>query len=156
MKPPLERILSRITITEKGCWEWNGAKASEGYGHIRVGSRRDGSSRLVGTHILVYKALIGEVPEGKELDHLCRNHPCCNPDHLEPVTRRENALRGDVGIYMIQKGASQTHCLRGHLFDEANTYVDKHGKRSCKTCRRVAFREWKRRRKADEARRLSN
>lgn len=72
---------------EGDCWEWMGARNGTGYGNIE--------SR--GAHRVIYEALVGPIPKGLDLDHLCRNPPCVNPDHLEPVTRSTNLLRGHVG-----------------------------------------------------------
>jgi hypothetical protein len=73
-----------------GCWEWTSTRMSAGYGQMWDGTR----GRTQGAHRLFYEAFIGPIPEGLELDHLCRNRACVRPDHLEPVTRRENLLRG--------------------------------------------------------------
>ena len=73
--------------TPGGCWEWQGA-LNDGYGIVG----RDGTTRRV--HRVVYEALVGPIPNGMDLDHLCRNRRCCNVLHLEPVTRRENLARG--------------------------------------------------------------
>ena len=74
-----------------GCWIWTGATLNEGYGKIGVGRRGEGH-RLA--HRIMYELLRGPIPDGKELDHLCRFPRCINPWHLEPVTRSENQLRG--------------------------------------------------------------
>src|SRR5258706_11387542 len=89
----------------EGCWPWLAYKKPEGYGHFRIG--RD--IKLV--HRISYEMLIGAIPEGLQLDHLCRIRSCVNPLHLEPVTNKENVLRGE-GI--TAKQSRQTHCLRGH------------------------------------------
>lgn len=123
-----ERIRARVA--PKGpCWEWSGAK-TKGYGHL---SHR---GRQVYAHRLVYELLVGPIPAGLEIDHLCRNPPCVNPSHLEPVTHRENLLRG-VGI--VAACARKTHCLRGHEFTADNTIRRKNGKRSCWKCRREFY-----------------
>lgn len=70
------------------CWPWQKARQSAGYGVI---SRPDGSTGLA--HRVIYEFLVGPVPKELDLDHLCRNKPCCNPAHLEPVTRGENNRR---------------------------------------------------------------
>jgi HNH endonuclease len=96
-----------------------------GYGQISV----DGKMRKL--HRVVYELLVGKIPEGLTLDHLCRNRACANPAHLEPVTMRLNNLRGTSPC---AKNAVKSHCSRGHEFTESNTRRLKNGARSCKQC----------------------
>ncbi len=88
-----ERILNSIETDENGCWIWQKRLTTAGYGSIRVGSRSDGTRRQTSAHIIAYETFVGEVPEGLELDHLCRVRSCCNPDHVEPVTHKVNMQR---------------------------------------------------------------
>lgn len=86
--PPADvRFWSRISIAESGCWEWTGALIASGYGSIRVNDRG-----LV-AHRFAWELLRGPIPDGLQVDHLCMNRKCCNPDHLEPVTQAENLRR---------------------------------------------------------------
>lgn len=102
------------------CWIWQGA-LSRGYGyHNHEPAYRTN-----------YVERFGPVPEGLELDHLCRVTACVNPDHLEPVTHRENILRSSAPM---AKQAKQTHCIHGHPLSGDNLYTTKQGKRHCKTC----------------------
>jgi HNH endonuclease len=125
---PWHRFRSKIKIIE-GCWIWTGAKEKSGYGKFTIGKV------TVIAHCYSYEELIGPIPEGKTLDHLCRNESCVNPDHLEPVTQRINLLRGDT---FQARNAAKTHCCHGHPFDEANTYWKKERNgglgRGCKAC----------------------
>ncbi|MDP2917085.1 MAG: HNH endonuclease signature motif containing protein [Dehalococcoidia bacterium] len=95
-----------------------------------------GSHTFVSAHKFAYETLVGPVPEGKELDHLCRNPPCVNPAHLEPVTHQENDIRGIAGTVSAQRLRSITHCPQGHPYDLFNTYIHpKTGARMCRICR---------------------
>jgi hypothetical protein len=106
------------------CWEWRHVTPS-GYGTL---------FRRMLPHRWAYQYLRAPIPEGLELDHLCRNRRCVNPWHLEPVTRRVNAMRG-VG--------SKETCVNGHPYTEENTYRDpSKGKRGCRTCRQEATHRW--------------
>jgi hypothetical protein len=123
---------------ETGCWVWQRGLTWGGYGEMRVGKQ------MRRAHRVYYERYRGPIPSGLHLDHLCRNPPCVNPTHLEPVTPRENALRGNT----IAAGRkAQTHCVRGHSFNEANTIRVGAG-RACRECQRRANRESQRRRRA--------
>ena len=117
------------------CHIWQRAVTNKGYGHAVV----NGKHRLA--HVVAYERVHGPVPPGFELDHLCRVRLCVNAEHLEAVTHLVNVRRGSK--------AMQTHCARGHLFDETNTYRDlTTGTRKCRACRRIRARERYHRRKA--------
>lgn len=119
------------------CWGWTAATYHNGYGSFWNGQR------TMRAHRFAYERLVGPIPEGLQIDHLCRNPACVNPGHLEPVTRRENILRGE-GITAQQ--ARKTHCVHGHPFDEENTYVHPRG-RTCRACNRAI---WHRRSKGEK------
>ncbi|KKN34512.1 hypothetical protein LCGC14_0793070 [marine sediment metagenome] len=118
------------------CWEWTGAIGFWGYGNFGNGRRNDGRCKTVRAHRWAYEHLVGPIPQGLELDHLCRNHACVNYLHIEAVTRRENLLRGDT---FAAVNARKTHCLRGHPFNDENTYhrSDRRG-RQCRICKSEA------------------
>lgn len=96
-RPAYERVFARVVVDdEMGCWLWPGASTgseTHPYGMVREGSRSDGTRRTRATHIVLWEYFEGPVPEGLELDHLCRVTLCCNPGHLEPVTHQENSAR---------------------------------------------------------------
>lgn len=110
------------------CWIWLAAGNGADYGKIFV----DG--KLMLAHVFSWREEHGPVPDGLELDHLCRVTRCVNPRHLEPVTPRENALRGES---VFARNARKTHCHAGHPFDEKNTYVTRRGFRQCRACARL-------------------
>lgn len=109
------------------CWEWTKGQRGAGYGSFRLDGRPQRA------HCVAYEWANGPVPDGMELDHLCRNRICVRPSHLEAVTHRENLLRGE-GFAALN--ARRTHCHAGHPFDETNTYIDRRGERVCRTCAR--------------------
>jgi hypothetical protein len=122
-----------------GCWPWTGARNSSGYGVIRIDDKTQQAHRVT------YERFVGPIPDGMELDHLCRVRHCVNPAHLEPVTRHENWRRGEAPSAV---NARKTHCDSGHEFTPENTYVKPRGGRECRTCmserRRRAYRARKR------------
>jgi hypothetical protein len=134
-KPVADRIRALVVITDAGCWEWQGGfRAGTGYGRISVGSRADGTRRDLSAHVAAYLEFKGEIPEGMEIDHLCRNRACCNPDHLEAVPHKVNLRRAPT--QPSTANATKTHCKRGHEYNEQNTWHDRRGKRQCRACRR--------------------
>lgn len=124
-RPVEERFWEKVDKTD-GCWLWLGA--------LNVRSTGDGTGKfgvrpgvLVHAHRWAYEALVGPIPEGLELDHLCNTPRCVRPDHLEPVTRQTNQRR---------YGNLTTHCPQGHEYTEANTYIRSkgNGRRQCRKC----------------------
>lgn len=133
---PLERLLDRIDFTES-CWLWTGTTNGVGYGLLSSNNKK------VYAHRFSYEWFVGPIPAGLTLDHLCRVTRCVNPDHLEPVTNRENILRG-TGF--AAKNSVKTHCPQGHLYDEENTYHHPNGDgRKCRACARQVQKERRRR-----------
>lgn len=128
--PLLERITAKINV-DGVCWEWTGAKNKYGYGAIQRG-RRTGVVRV---HRALWEELVGPVPDGLELDHLCRNRACCNPDHLEPVTRQVNVDRGSRAAGRPRR----THCTHGHPLTPDNTRPSG----ACRQCANNRNREYR-------------
>lgn len=134
----IDRITDRCVQDENGCWVWQGSKDRSGYGHVRV------DHRTLYTHRVVYEVMVEDIPAGLQLDHLCRNRSCCNPEHLEPVTLAVNASRtlpGQRGQHRAAIERAKTHCPRGHAYDQANTYANAKGYRWCRACRREKYAE---------------
>lgn len=138
---PQDRIKNHIAFLSSGCWLWTASIDKQGYGHIMV------RGKLHRAHRYSYEAFIGSIPDGIEIDHTCHTKSieiceggagcfhrlCVNPEHLEPVTRTENARRGNGGKIHAQRMALLTHCKYGHEFTEENTLrID--GRRHCRRC----------------------
>lgn len=123
-----ERFWTKVADGPDGCWEWRGALSKGGYGNFEY----KGSTWRA--HRLSYVWLIGEIPAGLTLDHLCGHTWCVNPYHLDPVPASVNALRGNSPTVLISKG---TACSWGHEYTPENTYmVPGYNRRVCRTCRR--------------------
>jgi hypothetical protein len=114
--------LSKVRKNEGGCWEWTSFRNKAGYG--RIGGR-------VLAHRLAYESLVGPIPSGLVIDHLCRNPACVNPAHLEPVTLQENCRRG-----LINDKVHRPHCANGHHYTPDNMRLDSRGHRVCRDCQR--------------------
>ena len=135
---PLAKLFKFSLLIEAvgECWFWRGATAVDGYGLFYLGSFQGRPYRMS------YEWKTGApFPKGLIPDHLCRQPGCVNPDHIEPVSHRENILRGNtVPAYNSQK----TECLNGHPFDDKNTYRWKNSQgknsRACRECVRTRNR----------------
>ena len=130
--PLAERFASKVEVLPDGCWRWTGFTDKAGYGRLKMGGR----SEPVGyAHRIAYQLHIGPIPEGAELDHLCRNRWCCNPEHLEAVSHRVNVQRGESPTVVAQRTG---RCRRGHEVNETNTYFRKSTGAVvyCRVCRR--------------------
>lgn len=121
-----ERFWAKVTKTD-GCWLWTGALNRSGYGYVR---RRPNQFLA---HRYAYELVIGPIPDGMTLDHLCAVRNCVNPAHLEPVTLHENIIRSDGPA---GRHARATECASGHVFTPGNTRTDARGWRVCVSCKR--------------------
>ena len=130
----IKRFWGNVSKSENGCWEWLAAKRN-GYGILTI------NDKTKMAHNISYEMLKGPIPRGLELDHLCRNRACINPDHLEPVTRKTNILRGQG---LAAQNAQKTHCVNGHLLSGDNLFPNpaKKGRRVCRLCH-ILYRERK-------------
>lgn len=132
------RMMAHIIVTPSGCWEWTGSLDRHGYGQVRF----DGATRLA--HRVVYEVIVGPIPTGYQLDHLCHeaafcicgprcpHRRCVNPAHLTPVTNKQNSERGALAV--------RTHCVNGHPYSDENTYVSA-TRRVCRACDRERHRK---------------
>ncbi len=135
----LSKFLLKIEKTET-CWIWKTNINEKGYGRCWY----NGSTRQA--HRVIYELIRGKIPDNLELDHLCRNHACVNPEHLEPVSHHENVLRGNVGL--LRK--SQICCHKGHPLSGDNLYVYKN-MRHCRECTRFNKKQFRLRKKLDKS-----
>jgi hypothetical protein len=121
-----DRLMSKVAKPDRedGCWLYQGAKTAGGYAQILVGGKW---GKQVYVHRLSYELFVGPIPEGLDLDHLCRTRNCINPSHLEPVTHAENMARSVAAI---------TRCVNGHPYKGSNLHIARRGHRECRTCRR--------------------
>lgn len=126
MVKPDPRFWAKVDFTGP-CWVWTGYTNADGYGKLCRGTT------TYAAHRVAYFGMVGEIPNGLELDHLCRNRACVNPDHLEPVTHHVNVMRGSG---LAAKHARRTSCSEGHELTPENTYIPPRGDgRYCRTCR---------------------
>ena len=147
MNDLLDVFADKITIGD-GCWEFHPVSA-DGYGRVHVRDTNGRHTELA--HRTMYELLVGPIPDGLTLDHLCRNRSCVKPDHVEPVTRGENVLRGET---LTAAKKAQTHCIKGHKFTPENTRIRarRQGGRVCRECANERCREWYRRTKGESHR----
>lgn len=141
---PLEqRFWPKVEKTD-GCWNWKGALNTSGYGRLSLGGR---GSLMARAHRVAYELVVGPIPDGQDLDHLCRNRACVKPAHLEPVSRQVNLLRGET---ITATNAVKTHCPAGHELtgDNLVRYDLERGTRKCRTCYNARMRAFRARRAA--------
>lgn len=109
------------------CWIWKKSREKDGYGVVSLPGGTVGKA-----HRVSWEFRHGPIPAGLEIDHLCRVRECCNPDHLEATTHKENTLRG-YGVMALK--ARRDSCIHGHTYTSENTHTVK-GARKCRTCDR--------------------
>jgi hypothetical protein len=134
--PTERRFFARVSgKDEVGCWLWDGTRNNRGYGMFRL------NGKYVLVHRWSYEFFRTEIPAGLVIDHLCRNTLCVNPWHLEPVTNRENTLRGNHPMVVVSRN---NVCLRGHSLDDAIILQNgpQKGRRNCRACSRERWAIW--------------
>lgn len=136
----IESFWARVHKVEMtGCWVWRGHINKQRYGTWTFWE--NGKGRTVYPHRYAYELLVGPIPEGIVLDHLCLNRTCCNPAHLDPISCAENVRRGLESRQFPGFNESKTHCPAGHPYDGDNLHVRANGMRDCRTCARDRRRE---------------
>jgi hypothetical protein len=123
-----EDIERKISFDSRsGCWLWTGCENGRGYGVVFL----NGTKTYV--HRYLYELMVSTIPEGMELDHLCRTPACVNPTHLDAVTHQQN---------MRRHGATKTMCKHGHKYTPENTYFRPGGSRYCRRCQMGRCQEY--------------
>ena len=123
----LEYLATRLLIGD-GCWMLTTKPASNGYSVVQIRQQRQSG------HVALYELFKDDVPDGLELDHLCRNRACVRPDHLEPVTHRENGRRGIAEWPLAKINRAKTHCPKSHSLEDAYRWG---GRRTCRVCHKA-------------------
>ena len=118
----LLRFFKKVEIVNN-CWIWQNSLTNGGYGVFRY------NGKLIRSHRFCYEIFKQEIPDKLDLDHLCRNRKCVNPDHLEPVTKMENQRRSPISKM------NKTHCPKGHEYFGNNLYINPKGDRFCRICK---------------------
>ena len=141
--PIIERFMKFVSPEpNSGCWLWTGSISEDGYGKFKM------TQAAWAAHRVSYELFVGPIPEGLQIDHLCRVRCCVNPKHLEPVTLQENFRRGIGNAHGAAAASiariSKTHCLRGHEYVPDNVMIQADGARRCRTCDRKRAREYQR------------
>lgn len=144
MAPALaERFWPKVErLGDVDCWLWTGVKQGSGYGQFWL------NGRMQPAHRVSYELVVGPIPAGLVIDHLCRVHHCVNPLHLEPVTHQTNVDRGESYLISAAVRGTKTHCPQGHPYEGDNLIITPLGRR-CRECQRRHSREHARRKRAE-------
>jgi hypothetical protein len=129
---PIDRFMAKVEKTDS-CWNWLAQLNEGGYGRFSY------RLKMVAAHRWIFEHVNGPIPDGLQVDHLCRNRRCVNPAHMEAVTGQVNTLRGET---RAARNAAKTHCPQGHHLEDVN------GRRICRPCLRAAQARWRERQTA--------
>lgn len=129
MPGTIDAFMDKVEFSDDGCWLWRAYRWPTGYGCYYKQN----------AHRWIYEFLMGPIPDGLQLDHLCRVPACVNPVHLEAVTQYVNNMRSDSPAAL---NARKTTCVNGHPLDGGNTYVTPNKRRQCRKCRAAATARW--------------
>ncbi len=136
----MDKFCARVLFAAPGeCWLWKGYRDERGYG--RYGHTM--------AHRLAYELIVGPIPEGLTIDHLCQVHDCVNPEHMEPVTLAENSRRSYGWRQRRARANARTHCSHGHAYADFRPYIAAKGTRTCGECMRLSNRKTSERRKRE-------
>lgn len=136
-RPAIMRFFSHVEAIKNGCWNWVGAMKFNGYGNFSI--RKNKVRKSYSAHRWAYINLVGDIPQGLAVDHLCRNRKCVNPSHMELVTLKENLLRG---IGFSGENARKTHCKKGHPLVAVPLSRKTSAQRHCPICEREEAGLW--------------
>ena len=138
-----KRFMDKVLQVPNGCWLWCSTISGCGYAYFTL------NYKMIRAHRIAYQLFKGDIPTGLQIDHLCRNRDCVNPEHLQPVTCSENLRRGLTGK-INNPQTKKTQCPNGHPLIEGNLtrYTKSIGFRRCLMCNREYHRNYQRRLRA--------